>query len=562
MAPKLAYLVTVSHQHVLPAMVLLRTLRHKTTAPIIVVGNVNESDARRLSAFGATYIDERDIDISGRMPEVSWQHKHRDIGWYRQMFIRLSIDRFVHADHVVILDSEVFVLDNWDESRLYQDGRLKNSYWVPSQRKPEWDYMMYRGAAYPLMHLAGCESAMEYASSTSFHRHISGVVLFSKANVAHLWRRLNDECDLPGVMEQLFEREPDLAFSDHDFYGIAADLGVFDHIDPPARVDELFGWYDRHGDPVFEQFRTNAMWSMCQEYYSYPEASAYLAYAERMAASLDARLPSIPYWNPGDRPLIEASGAPENDFGRYRLQLDHTFRRRFSTMSHALELLTASGTQSPVLVEIGTLRDDTVGGGHSSYKFGEYCAKHDGRLHTVDILEDAIALSERATADYLPWIEHHVNDSTAFLSAFDQQIDLLYLDGFDSTPGNEAAASAKQLGEIVAAYPKLSEHAVVLLDDADLPGEGKTYSSSRFLAQHGFTLVEEDYQRLYARAAVEASADTPADPAVADATEPEQSTTVWIRRVRVVARGRLRRALDRTPRLLGLLRRLRRTLRG
>lgn len=299
MTTKIAYLVTVSRQHVLPAMMLLSTLRERTESPIVVVGNVDDDDVHRLRALGAAYIDERDLDLAGRMPQVSWEHKHRDVGWYRQMFIRLSIDRFMDARHVVILDSEVFVFDNWDERRLYDgDGRLKSLHWVPAERKSDWDYMMYRGAGYLIAQLEGCGDALVYASSTAFRRHISGVVLFSTANVHHLWHRLEADCDLPAVLDQLFEREPDLAFSDHDLYGIAVDLGVFDEIDRPSPAAELLGWYDRHDDPVFHRFRDEAMWSMCQDYHAYKTASAYHDYATRIASSLGRRLPETADENP------------------------------------------------------------------------------------------------------------------------------------------------------------------------------------------------------------------------------------------------------------------------
>jgi hypothetical protein len=483
-------------------MMLLRTLRHRTAFPIIVVGNLDDLAAAKIRALGATYIDERDLDLSGRMPAVSWKQKFRDVGWYRQMFIRLSIDRFVDAEHVVILDSEVFVFDNWDERRLYEGGRLKSLYWIPAKRKSDWDYMMYRGAAFLIQHLTGCERAMEYASSNEFRRHISGVVLFSRTNVQHLWRRLENECDLPVVLEMLFEREKDLAFSDHDLYGIAVDLGLFDEIDLPAPVHDLLGWYDRHDDATFEAFRENAMWSMCQDYTAYSTAASYFAYAKQTAESLGRRLPEIPYWNEGDRALIDDASKGRRVagyFDKYRRQLDRTFRRRFTTMSRALQLAASSDTSGPVIVEIGTLRDATVGGGHSTFKFGEFCERFNGELHSVDISPEAIEFSMRASADYLPWITHHVSDSTAFLRSFPARINLLYLDGLDSTPGREAEASAKQLDEIEAALPRLADQAIVLLDDADLPGEGKTRHSSRFLAEHGFVMLEDRYQRLFYR---------------------------------------------------------------
>ncbi|MCL2782066.1 MAG: class I SAM-dependent methyltransferase [Actinomycetia bacterium] len=479
----------------------MRTLRQVSDAPVTMVGNVASSDVARLRATGATYVDERDVDLRGRFPDPQWQKKYREVGWYRQMFLRLSIDRFMDAQHVGILDSEVFVFDNWDESRFFSQGRLKSLGWVPTVRKPEWDYRMYRGAAYLLQGLPGCEHAMEYASSDRFRRHISGVVLFSSENLAHLWYRLEKETDLSRTIHNLFNEEPELAFSDHDFYGIAADLGVFDQTDPPAIVTELLGWYDRHPDPAFEPFRGDAMWSMCQTYAEHANADSYLAYAQRTAASLERALPEIPYWNPGDRALLDPIGDTKGTgyFAAYRRQLDHTFRKRYTTMRRALDELHARHPDNATIIEVGTLRDNNVGGGHSTFKFGEYLAQFGGILHSVDISAKAVEFSQRASADYLPWIEHHVADSSEFITGFQGTIDLLYLDGLDALPGHEAEASAKQLDEIRKAYPRLSDRAVVLLDDAALPGEGKTFHSSRLLPRLGFVRVADDYQRLYVR---------------------------------------------------------------
>ena len=143
---KLSYLVTVSMKHVLPAKMLLRTLIPKTTAKIVLVGNVEPSDAQTFRAMGAEYIDEREIDLSSRLPKITWDWKYRFFGWYFQHFIRLSIDRFMTSEQVVVLDSEVFVFDNWDESRFYDQasGRPRCFYWIPSKRKDEWEYKMYR----------------------------------------------------------------------------------------------------------------------------------------------------------------------------------------------------------------------------------------------------------------------------------------------------------------------------------------------------------------------------------------------------------------------------------
>ena len=34
-----------------------------------------------ITTTGARYIDEREINLTGRLPAVSWKNKHRNIGW-------------------------------------------------------------------------------------------------------------------------------------------------------------------------------------------------------------------------------------------------------------------------------------------------------------------------------------------------------------------------------------------------------------------------------------------------------------------------------------------------
>lgn len=293
---KLAYLITLSTNHVLPCRMLLETLSRETSNKIYVVGNLPpELRAEAVGEWPIIYIDEDAIDFSGRIPEKHLPLKFREWGWYKQMFIRLCADRFVDAEQVVILDSEVFVFENWDESRFYTSAGLpKCFHWISSVRKEKWSYQMYRGGAFLFHTLPGFKDVMEYANSDGFRRHISGVVLFSTRNLAHIWKTLAEQTDLAGNLDQLFNAEPDLAFSDHDFYGIAMDYGMCEKVVPTALANELLGWYDNHDDVNFNIFRQqDPMWSMCQRYMEHPVASDYFAYMQRIAASLGQQLPGL-----------------------------------------------------------------------------------------------------------------------------------------------------------------------------------------------------------------------------------------------------------------------------
>ena len=293
---KLTYLITVSRKHLIPCSFLLRTLINKTNKKIILVGNLENKDRKNLLSFGEniSYIDENDINLSDRFPNVKWKVKFREVGWYKQMFIRLSIDRFIDSDYVVILDSEVFVFDNWNENLFFQkNGNPRCFYWIPKIRKPAWDYRMYKGAAFLFQYLPEFKNVMKYANSNRFKRHISGVVLFSTKNIKYLWDQLEFKTDLQKNIDVLFNQTLDLAFCDHDFYGIAIDYGFFNKVVPTKLHNNLLGWYDNHDDPNFHKFKQNAMWSMCQKYFEFPTISSYQNYMEKIALELDRKLPRI-----------------------------------------------------------------------------------------------------------------------------------------------------------------------------------------------------------------------------------------------------------------------------
>lgn len=504
MKNSISYLVTVSREHFLPAQMLLLSLKNKTKAEVVVVGNLDKHKIKLIQAMGVKYIDEDAIDYGNRLPNVNWEEKYRKFGWYKQMFIRLSIDKFMKTDQVIILDSEVFAFDNWQEERFYDEKTKKprSFYWIPEKRKSDWNYKMYQGAAYLLSFLPECEGIMEYANSDNYKRHISGVVLFSTKNVAELWRRLEEGTDLYKNIDTLFNKKDELAFSDHDIYGLALEYGIFDTIVPTVIHEDLLGWYDNHDDPDFFRFQHNAMWSMCQKYADYNTPQKYKEFINNMAKKLNQKVTLINDSNIPDAKMIDDKYDKKKTveyFEKYNKQLDYSKRKRFATMYGALKLLNSYKHKDPIIVEIGTMRDANKGGGHSTYKFGEYCSRFGGKLYTVDILEQAIDFSISKTTNYQPWIEYIVSDSTKFLKNFDKKIDLLYLDGFDSTPGKEKVASKKQLEEIKYAAPKLADDCIVLLDDTELPMGGKASLSSKYLIKNGFKLKIDGYQQVYVR---------------------------------------------------------------
>lgn len=175
---------------------------------------------------------------------------------------------------------------------------------------------------------------------------------------------------------------------------------------------------------------------------------------------------------------------------------------RFVTMYLALDLLLKQGGRT--LVETGTLRiENNRHDGMSTLVFGGFCKKYQRYLHTVDADEVAMNVCRKATGDYKDFISYNVSDSIAFLKNFNRQIDLLYLDSLDC-PEIEyspqlTASQEHQLREIETAFDKLSQNAIVLLDDNDLVNGGKTRLSKIFLQENGFTEAMSWKQSLWAK---------------------------------------------------------------
>lgn len=181
---------------------------------------------------------------------------------------------------------------------------------------------------------------------------------------------------------------------------------------------------------------------------------------------------------------------------------------RAETFRTALTQLLARSGEDRTIVETGCTRLEwDAGDGSSTLLLGEFVRRHGGRLHTVDINPSNMATCRRLTRRDWWRISYHVADSVGFLSTFarrGRRIDLLYLDSFDYPLGADEDAgrdSAQRhcLAELEAALPALSPRALVLFDDAALPGGGKPRLASERLRELGWTCVAHVYQTLFVR---------------------------------------------------------------
>jgi hypothetical protein len=113
--------------------------------------------------------------------------------------------------------------------------------------------------------------------------------------------------------------------------------------------------------------------------------------------------------------------------------------------------------------------------------FGEFAAAYGLYLWTCDIDRTVTETARQTTAWFAASITYVRGDSVAFLESFPEPIDLLYRDGLGCPPDSDAtAAQEHNLRELTAAFPHLSDGAVLILDDNRWANSGKTRRSKDF----------------------------------------------------------------------------------
>jgi len=156
------------------------------------------------------------------------------------------------------------------------------------------------------------------------------------------------------------------------------------------------------------------------------------------------------------------------------------------------------------MVETGTTRmKDDWGAGMSTVVLGDFAKHYDKHLWTVDISGANIDLCREMTAEFEEVISYNIMDSISFLTIFPEKIDLLYLDSMDCPIDDEPnspkliASQQHQLKELEAAWDKLHDKSIVLLDDNNFSNGGKCKLSIEFLKGQGWQCLFNDKQSLW-----------------------------------------------------------------
>lgn len=181
---------------------------------------------------------------------------------------------------------------------------------------------------------------------------------------------------------------------------------------------------------------------------------------------------------------------------------------RHDSLCRTMEEIHARWGLGPIhIVETGTIRraDDRfrMGDGWATLSWKLWADHTNSRVWTCDLDPHAIETCRRVTGDS-DRITYVVGDSVGFLENFPEPINLLYLDSFDTGPPGSpqvALACKHQLREIMAAHDKLTDDALVLLDD--IPEDfmnGKGELTLPYLLRRGWKFINvQDTQVLLGR---------------------------------------------------------------
>lgn len=173
--------------------------------------------------------------------------------------------------------------------------------------------------------------------------------------------------------------------------------------------------------------------------------------------------------------------------------------RRFFTFKTAISLFLNSSTKN--IVETGCQRNlIDWGAGNSSLIFAEtlFDFPEKGNLFSVDISSQNLNICNQVVKKFKN-SNLFLGDSVEFLKQFNEEIGLLYLDSLDYEENLQKESQEHQLNEIEAAYPKLTQNSIILLDDNDFPNGGKTKLTKEFLLKNNWQCALDHQQSLWVR---------------------------------------------------------------
>lgn len=167
------------------------------------------------------------------------------------------------------------------------------------------------------------------------------------------------------------------------------------------------------------------------------------------------------------------------------------YPQRAGTMMEAVQLAKDRGVKR--IVETGCIRG-WAGDGQSTLILAMLSARLGCECFSFDINPVHLEKAESWLGSFTSRVRFYEQDSVFGLSAFDERIDFAYLDSFDYDAKNPRPCQLHQLAEVGAIYGKLTDNAIIMMDDANLDGGGKVAMAVDFLKGNGWKVIANSYQ--------------------------------------------------------------------
>lgn len=170
---------------------------------------------------------------------------------------------------------------------------------------------------------------------------------------------------------------------------------------------------------------------------------------------------------------------------------------RYATIKLAMDIMLSKGHRK--LVETGTARRgdrDCAGDGCSTVIWSYWAEEHEGmRLWSVDHSPRAVQQASYAVR-FSNATTIVLADSVQFLRDFPDQIDFLFLDSGDYDSTQPWSSQQLALREIIAAFPKLANDSLLMVNGCGHPDGGKCALVEIFMREMGWRTLIRSHQLL------------------------------------------------------------------
>jgi len=184
-------------------------------------------------------------------------------------------------------------------------------------------------------------------------------------------------------------------------------------------------------------------------------------------------------------------------FEKYRPLSSYRFPTFKLVLTHLL-----NNFKNPKILETGCIRFfEDYGAGYSSHIFADFLHNYGGTLTTVDNDEKKLGWAEKQLKPLNEKnnISYVVSDGLEFCQKTEETYNLCYIDTHDSDLNEVGLAIAQKNleSQVNAIKDKITENGIIVVNDADMARQGKSYSAQVYMLKNGFQCIYLDQQSVW-----------------------------------------------------------------